>query len=281
MTIAVTGATGALGSLVLDALLRTEAPASLVAVVRNESKAASLAARGLQIRVADYTDPTALKVALEGVDKLLLISSSEVGQRLAQHSNVIEAAKSAGVSHVVYTSLVRATTSEHVLAPEHKATEELLAASGLTTTILRNNWYHENYLANLAPAKESGILLGAAGDGKVAGAARRDYADAAAVVLTTEGHAGKIYELTGDTAYDYTELATALGEAVGREVTYQPVSTDDVAAALVSAGLDAGTAGFVATLDANTARGDLAEVDPTLSELIGRPTTPLVESLRA
>ncbi|NYG59610.1 NAD(P)H dehydrogenase (quinone) [Nocardioides daedukensis] len=280
MTIAVTGATGALGSLVLDALLRTEDPASLVAVVRNESKAASLAARGVQVRVADYTDPTALKAALEGVDSLLLISSSEVGQRLAQHSNVIEAAKSAGVSHVAYTSLVNATTSEHVLAPEHKATEELLAASGLTTTILRNNWYHENYLPNLAPAKESGILLGAAGDGKVAGAARRDYADAAAVVLTTEGHEGKVYELTGDSAYDYDELATAIGEAVGRDVAYQSVSADDVTAALVEAGLDAGSAGFVATLDANTARGDLAEVDPTLAELIGRPTTPLVESLR-
>ncbi|MDT0203034.1 SDR family oxidoreductase [Nocardioides sp. AE5] len=280
MTIAITGATGALGSLVVDALLRTEAPETLVAVVRDEAKAAPLAERGVQVRVADYTDPAALRTAFTGVDKVLLVSSPEVGQRFPQHKNVIEAAQAAGVAHLVYTSLTKATTSAHALAPEHKATEELLATSDLATTVLRNNWYHENYAANVDQARETGALVAAAGTGKVAGAARRDYADAAAVVLTTAGHEGKVYELTGDTAYDYDALAAALGEVAGREVRYQPATVDEVRAGLVGAGLDEGTAGFVATLDANIAEGMLAEVDPTLVQLIGRPTTPLVEALK-
>lgn len=281
MSLAVTGATGALGTLVIEKLLETVPPADIVAVVRNSEKAAPLAQRGVTVRVADYDEPDALTAALEGVQSLLLISSSEVGQRLGQHRNVIEAAQTAGVSRIVYTSLVKAATSQHVLAPEHRGTEELLNETGLAITVLRNNWYHENYAANIEPVRATGVLHGAAGNGRVAGAARRDYAEAAAAVLTQPGHEGKVYELTGDRAYDYGELAAALGEVTGREATYQQVSQAELAAALQQHGLPEDVAGFVATLDTDIARGDLAEVDPTLSELIGRPTTGLVEALRA
>ncbi|WP_153504306.1 SDR family oxidoreductase [Cumulibacter manganitolerans] len=280
MTIAITGATGALGSLVLESLLRTERPADLVAVVRDPAKASGLAERGVAVRTATYDDPEALRAALAGVETLLLISGSEVGRRVRQHANVIEAATQAGVRRIVYTSAPKATDTPLVLAPEHKATEELLAASGLAVTILRNNWYNENYLPQVDAVRHTGILLGAAGDGRVASAARRDFAEAAAAVLTGDGHEGRIYELTGDTAWTYDDLAGALSEVVGRDVVYKPVSAAELVTALLDAGLDEGSARFVAALDENIADGALGDVDPTLGRLIGRPTTPLVETLR-
>lgn len=280
MTIAVTGATGHLGALVIESLLTGQDPATLVAIVRDSQKAAPLADLGVAVRVADYNDVPALEAALTGVDTLLLISSSEVGHRVDQHRNVIDAAKSTGVERVVYTSAPHATTSDLVLAPDHKATEEHLVDSGLAYTIVRNNWYHENYLPQLDTVRETGILLAAAADGRVASASRRDYAEGVAVVLTEAGHEGLIHEFAGTTAWTYDDLAAALGTVVGREVVYKPVDAGLLVATLTGSGLDEGTAQFVAALDSNIAAGDLADADPTLTKLLGRPTTPLLETLR-
>jgi NAD(P)H dehydrogenase (quinone) len=281
MTIAVTGATGQLGRLVLDELLSSQEPGSLVAVVRDAAKAGELSARGVQVRVADYSDPAALTEALTGVDKLLLVSGSEVGSRVAQHANVINAAKAAGVGFIAYTSILAADTTELVLAPEHKATEELIRASGLDFALLRNGWYTENYAQTVATAKQTGAVVAAAGDGRVASATRADYAAAAAAVLSSAGHEGRTYELSGDYAWDFKELATAVAKIVGREVVYRPVSAAELVEVLTTAGLDEGTAGFLAALDSDTEAGLLATVTGELSGLIGRPTTPLLQALEA
>ncbi|WPF81387.1 SDR family oxidoreductase [Sanguibacter sp. 4.1] len=280
--IAVTGATGHLGRLVVESLLERGTPADqVVAAVRTPAKAADLAARGVQVREADYSRPETLAAAFEGVDTLLLVSSSEVGQRVPQHVAVIDAAKAAGVGRVVYTSAPQADTSTLVLAPDHKATEEYLAQSGLATTILRNNWYTENYLQPVQQAKDSGEILASVGDGKVASAPRSDFAEAAAVVLVDDSHAGKVYELSGDVAWTHDELAAAAGEVLGREVSYHRVSPEEHAAVLAGFGLDEGTVGFVVALDGNIRDGELATVTSDLSTLLGRPTTGLVEALRA
>lgn len=281
MTIAVTGATGALGGLVVGALLERRPAEEIVAVVRDPGKADRLREVGVEVRVADYGDPAALHAAFDGVDQLLLVSGSEVGQRIGQHANVIDAAKEAGVERVVYTSAPNATESDLVLAPEHKATEEYLVASGLAYTIVRNNWYHENYAQQIEIARSTGSVVAAAGDGRVASASRADYAAGAAVVLNEPGHEGQVYEFTGDVAWTYDDLASAIGDAIGQAVVYQPVSAAELVTQLTSAGLDAQTAQFVAALDQNIADGLLARVDPTLTRLIGRPTTPLVDALRS
>lgn len=282
MTILITGATGQLGRLTIDSLLARGAdPQTIVAGARDMSKAADLADRGIRVVALDYDDAASVTAALDGVDSVLLISGSEVGRRTPQHKAVIDAAKAAGVGKLVYTSAPRATTSDLVVNPEHKATEELIAASGIPAVILRNNWYTENYLGNMAQAAESGVLAASAGDGKVASASRRDFADAAAAVLLEDGHIGEVYELAGDVAWDFAELAAAIAEVVGRPVEYKALSTEEHAAVLAAAGLDEGTIGFVTTLDADIRGGALADTDGTLARLIGRPTTPLVEGLRA
>lgn len=280
MKLGVTGASGQLGRLVVQHLLETCKAEDVVAVVRNPAKAADLAAAGVDVRTADYEDRAALDAALTGVDKLLLVSSNEVGKRFPQHKNVIDAAMAAGVRQVVYTSAPKATTSSLILAPEHKATEEYLAASGLDYTVLRNNWYTENYANSIKSAGQTGELMTAAGSGRVASAERNDYAEAAAKVLTGEGHTGQVYELTGDAAWGYDELAAAIAEAAGCACVYKPVAPDDLKSAMIAAGLDEGTAGFVAMLDANIANGDLAEATEDLKMIIGRPSTPLKETVK-
>lgn len=281
MNIAVTGATGQLGRLVVQELLKSQPAAAISAVVRDAAKAAGLAVQDVQVRVANYDDPAALVAALAGVDKLLLISSSEMGRRVQQHINVIDAAKAAGVPYVAYVSAPKATTSSLIMAPEHKATEEYLVASGLDYTILRNNWYTENYLRQLAVVKQTGVLVAAAGEGRVASATRADFAAGAAAVLVGSGHAGRVYEFGGDYAWNYHELATAMSKVVGRPVVYQPVDGPTLIQVLQGAGLDAGMAGFMAALDASIAAGALAEVTGDLARVIGRATTGLVEGLRA
>ena len=282
MSIVVTGATGHLGRLVVEHLLADGVPADqVVATGRRTERLADLAKRGVRVAAVDYAAPETLDAALAGADTVLLVSGSEVGQRVAQHTAVIDAAVRAGVGRLVYTSAPKADTSALVLAPEHKATEEVLRASGLTFTILRNGWYTENYLGDLQQARETGEIVAAAGEGRVASAPRDDFAAAAAVVLRTEGHDGAVYELAGDHAWDYTELAAAASEVLGRPVVYRAVTSEERHAGLVAAGLDEGTAGFVVALDENTRDGLLAESDGTLARLIGRPTTPLVDALRA
>ena len=279
MKLGVTGASGQLGRLVVQHLLKTCKPEDLVAIVRDPAKAADLVTAGVDVRAADYEDRASLDAALAGVDKLLLVSSNEVGKRFPQHKNVIDAAKAAGVKQVVYTSAPKATTSTLVLAPEHKATEEYLAASGLDYTVLRNNWYTENYAMSIQSAAKSGELVAAAGSGKVASAERNDYAEAAAKVLTGEGYAGKVYELSGDTAWGYDDLAAAIAEAAGCACAYKPVTPDALKAAMIGAGLDEGTAGFVAALDAGIANGDLAEATEDMKKIIGRPSASLKDTV--
>lgn len=279
--IAITGATGQLGQLVIEKLLKTVPASQIVAIVRNPAKADALSQRGIVIRQADYTDQAAFTNAVNGVDKLLLISSSEVGQRAAQHQNVINAAKAAGVKRIAYTSLLHADTSPLGLHVEHVETEKALAESGVPYTLLRNGWYTENYLASVPPALEHGVFIGAAGEGKIASATRADYAAAAAKVVSEEGHAGKVYELAGDSAWTLSELTAELSRLSGKPVAYQNLSEADFAAALKGAGLPAGLADMLADSDTGASRGGLFDDSRTLSKLIGRPTTPLAESIKA
>lgn len=277
--IALTGATGQLGQFVVEALLKTVPAKEIVAIVRNPAKAEALSKQGLIVRQGDYNDQAALTKALAGVENLLLISSSEVGQRAAQHRNVINAAKAAGVKFIAYTSLLHADTSPLGLHVEHVETEKLLAESGIPFALLRNGWYSENYLASAPAALAHGVFLGAAGEGKIASATRADYAAAAARVISEEGHAGKVYELAGDKAWTLSELAALLSEASGKKVVYQNLSEADFAAALKGAGLPDGLAEMLADSDIGASKGGLFDDSQTLSKLIGRPTTSIADSV--
>lgn len=279
--IAVTGATGQLGRLVIESLLdRNVAPSELVAVVRNPDKAKDIAERGIEIRRADYTQPEALSAALKGIDKLLLISSSEIGSRLEHHRNVLDAAKEAGIERLVYTSLAFADSSPLSLAEEHKDTEALIREGGFRYTILRNGWYTENYTVSLAQNVEHGAMVGSARDGRVSMAPRKDYAEAAAVVLTTDGHEGAVYELGGDKAYTMSELAQEISRAAGKEVVYRDMSTEEHAGALVGFGLPESAASVFASFDTGIAQDYLYVESGDLSRLIGRPTTPVSDTIK-
>lgn len=281
MNIVITGATGQLGRLVIDQLLaRGVDPSTITAGGRNEQALAELAGRGVRTARVDYADPSTIDDAVAGADKVLLISGNEVGQRSVQHKAVIDATRRVG-AELLYTSAPRATSTDLVLAPEHAATEGLLQGSGLTYTVVRNNWYSENYADTIRQAASEGRILSSAGAGKVASATRLDYAEAAAVVLLSDEYAGEILELGGDAPWDVEELASTVAEVAGRDVTVTQLSTEEHVTALTGAGLDAGTAGFVAALDANIAAGCLSDSDGTLSRIIGRPTTPLKEYVAA
>ena len=279
--IAVTGATGHLGRLVIAELLRSVPAAQIVAAVRTPAKAQDLAALGVQVRQADYAQSATLAAAFAGVDKVLLISSSEVGQRAAQHRAVIDAAKAAGVKLIAYTSILHADTSTLGLATEHKETEAALAASGVPTVLLRNGWYTENYLASVGGALQHGAFIGSAGTGRIASAARADYAEAAAAVLLQPGQAGRVYELAGDQAYTLAELAAELSRLSGQVVPYVDMPEADFKGALLGAGLPEPLAALLADSDVGAARGGLFDAQHQLSALIGRPTTPWAEQLKA
>jgi len=282
MSIVVTGATGHLGRLVVEALLRDGvAPSEIVAAGRNVAKLDDLAAQGVTVARIDFTDAESLAAAFAGAETLLLVSGSEVGQRFSQHSAAIDAAKLAGVGRIIYTSAPAATTSSLVLAPEHKATEEYLVSSGVPFTILRNGWYTENYVGAAEQAVATGVLAASVGEGTVSSASRVDYADAAAAVIQGEGHEGAVYELSGDTAWNFTELASVISELSGTQVVYSPLTPEEHAAVLSGAGLDEGTVGFVVALDGNIRDGLLGVTSGDLSRLIGRPTTSLRDGLAA
>jgi NAD(P)H dehydrogenase (quinone) len=270
----VTGASGHLGQLVIDHLLQRVPAAQIVAGVRSLEKGAAFAARGVEVRVADYDRPETLGAALKGVEKLLLVSASEIGKRGPQHAAVIRAARDAGVSFVAYTSILHADRNPVSLAKEHQATEAALRESGIPHALLRNGWYIENYTGNLAGALASGAMIGSAGDGRIAAAARADFAEAAAVVLTTPGHAGRAYELAGDTSFTMAELAATVSQASGKPVAYHDMPQADYAAALQQYGLPAPVAEMLADSDAGIRQGALDDRSGTLSRLIGRPTTP-------
>ena len=279
--IAITGATGQLGRLVIQRLLQNLPAEQLIAAVRSPAKAADLQALGVQVREADYNNPQTLQAAFAGVSKLLLISSSEVGQRAAQHANVIAAARDAGVALLVYTSILHADSSPLPLAEEHKATEQALAASGLPYTLLRNGWYTENYAASVPAALQFGVVLGAAGEGRIASAARADYAAAAAQVLLSDNQAGKVYELAGDDSYTLSEFAGAIAQISAKNVSYNDMSEADFTVALTQAGLPAPLATMLAESDTGASKGGLFDDSHSLSTLIGRPTTPYQEVIAA
>ncbi|AUU12550.1 NAD(P)-dependent oxidoreductase [Proteus mirabilis] len=279
--IAITGATGLLGQHVIENLLQTVPANQIVAFARDVKKGSSLSQKGVLVRQADYNDKASLITALQGVDKLLLISSSEVSKRTIQHRNVIEAAKSADVQFIAYTSILHADRSPLSLHVEHVETEKMLADSGISYTLLRNGWYTENYLASVPAAIEHGVFLGAAGDGKIASATRADYALAAARVISEEGHIGKVYELAGDEAWTLEQLAKELTKQSGKQVIYNNLSQADFVAALKTAGLPDKLSNMLADSDIGASKGGLFDDSHTLSKLIGRRTTTLAESIKA
>ena len=279
--IVITGATGQLGRLVIQSLLKTVPANEIVAAVRSPEKAADLAALGVQVRRADYTQADTLAAAFTGAEKLLLISSSEVGSRTPQHRAVVDAAKAAGVTLIAYTSVLHADTSPLGLAAEHVETEAMLRDSGLPFVLLRNGWYTENYLASMPAALAHGALMGSAGNGRIASAARADYADAAAAVLTQKDPAGQVYELAGDTGYTLTEFAAEVARQSGKAVVYKDMPQADFEAALVSVGLPPAVADLLADSDAGAAKGALFNDGHQLSRLIGRPTTSMADSVTA
>ncbi len=280
-TYAVTGAAGQLGRIVVEELLSRGVPASdLVAIVRTPSKAADLAERGVQVREGDYSRPETLPAALAGVQRLLLVSGSEPGGRVAQHTAVIDAAKAAGVARIAYTGILKAGNTSNPLAGEHESTEEALRASGIPVTILRNGWYIENYTQQLGQYLERGEIAGATANGKISAAARADFAVAAAAALLTDEGDEVVHELGGP-AFTYDELAATISDVTGTKVAHRDLSVEEFAAALQQAGLDAGTAGFVAGIDAAIAAGDLHTDSEDLAGLLGRPATPLADVVRA
>lgn len=278
---AITGASGQLGRLVIDALLRTVPPAEIVATVRDLAKARDLAERGINVRLADYNRPDTLAAAFAGVTKLLLISSSEVTGRLAQHRAAIEAARGAGVSLLAYTSMLHADISPARLAVEHRQTEEAVAASGLPAVILRNGWYTENHLLALPMAMEHGAFVGAAGNGRFSSAARVDYGEAAAAVLTVDGQAGKVHELAADKAFTLAELAAEVSRQSGKMVAYNDLPQAAYEGVLTGAGLPTELAAMLADADAAASEGALFEEGGELSRLIRRPTTAMATVVTA
>jgi NAD(P)H dehydrogenase (quinone) len=282
MTIVVTGASGQLGHHVVAGLLEAGVPAGdIVAAVRTPAKAADLAARGVQVREADYDRPETLKAALAGADKVLLISGSEPGRRVPQHQAVLTAAQEAGVSLLAYTSIPDAGASPLLLAAEHKATEAAIRASGVPFAFLRNGWYFENYDSSIAYAAASGTLTGGAGGGRVSAGSRADYAAAAVAVLTSDGQAGQVYELGSDEAWTYADLAAAISAASGKPVTYQDLSFEENKAALLAAGLPEGYAQALADSDLGIREGHLEVRSGDLARLIGRPATTLADAVAA
>lgn len=278
MKTGVTGATGQLGGLVVEKLNEKGLASTIVALARNPEKAAGL---GVEAREFDYNNPAKLVDALQGIEKLILISGNELGKRAEQHANVIEAAKKAGVKWVVYTSLLQADTSSLSLAPEHYATEKALQASGLTYTILRNGWYTENYTGSVAGAVAAGAFIGSAGDGKISSAARADFADSAVAVVTSAGHENKVYELAGDESYTLADLAAEISKQTGKAIPYNNLPETTYADILKSFGLPEMFAEAIASWDTGASKGDLFNESRQLSKLIGKPTTPLAETVKA
>ncbi|WNE98098.1 SDR family oxidoreductase [Streptomyces luomodiensis] len=281
MSIVVTGATGHLGRLVVEGLLEKVPADQITAVVRDTAKAAGLADRGVRLHAADYNRPETLTGAFAAGDKVLLISGSEVGQRAPQHQAVIDAAKDAGVALLAYTSVLGGPAADFTLADEHKVTEQAIADSGLPHVLLRNGWYNENYTEKLAPVLEHGAVVGAAGEGRVASASRADYAAAAVAVLTGEGHAGKAYELSGDTAWSFAEYAEVVAGQTGKKIVYRPVSPEEYRSILTGSGVPEPLAAILSDVEAAIERGRLAATPGDLSRLIGRPTTPIADSVAA
>lgn len=278
MKIAVTGATGHLGTFVVEELKKRVSNENIVALVRTPGKASALE---VEVRAFDYNQPETMTAALAGVNRLVLISGNEIGQRARQHFNVIEAAGKAGVEWIVYTSLLHADSTTLNLAGEHMTTEEALKASGINYTILRNGWYTENYTGSIGGALAGGAFIGSAGNGKISSAARVDYAEAAAVAITDESHKGKVYELAGDDYYTLADLAAEISNQTGTNIPYRNLTEAEYTKILESFEIPAGFAAAIASWDVSASKDDLFDDSHQLSALIGRPTTPLADSVKA
>ena len=274
MKIGITGATGQLGRIVVEKLKEKTAAENIVVLVRSPQKAADL---GVEARTFDYEQPDT--EALKGIDKLLLISGNDIGKRQEQHIKVIEAAKKAGVKLIIYTSLLRTDVSTISLAGEHFGTEKALEASGIPFVLLRNGWYTENYTGSIWDIVNSGVIFGSSGDAKISSATRADFAEAAVAVLTTEGQAGKVYELAGDEAFTMSDFAAQIANLSGKSVTYKNLPVEEYVAGMVSAGLPEMWAQFYGGISVSTGKGDLFDDGHQLSKLIGRPTTPLFKAI--
>ncbi|RLL47566.1 SDR family oxidoreductase [Acinetobacter cumulans] len=281
MKIAISGATGQLGQLVIQALLKRVSANQIVALVRDQKKATALAEQGVELRHFDYDVPESLAPALQGIDKLLLISANEVGRRTPQHKAVIEAAQLAQVPYIAYTSLLRADISPLGLAQEHRETEALIQASGLRYTLLRNNWYNENYLAGVEHNVASGKLFSATKNGPISSASRADYAEAAAEVLTTQGHEQKTYELAGSQSFTKTDLATYIAHAASKPVQYLEIDAESFAQGLTQAGLPEPVVNLITEADVETAHGAMFSDRTDLEQLIGRKTTTIQSQVEA
>lgn len=279
--VVITGASGQLGRLVIEALLKKLPASEIIAAVRKPESVANFAARGVQVRIADYDKPETLTSAFAGAEKLLLISANEIGRRLPQHAAVIDAAKAAGVKLLAYTSLLHADSSQLGLAAEHKATEALIRSSGLPFVLLRNGWYTENYLASLPAVLAHGAVIGCAGDGRISCAPRADYAEAAAAVLAGGNHSGRVYELAGDDSFTLAEYAAEIARQSGKPILYKNLSQADYVAALITAGLPAPFAELIADSDTGASKDELFDSSAQLSALIGRPTTSLAGLIKA
>lgn len=277
MKIGITGATGQLGKLVVEHLKEKTTAENIVALVRNPEKAKEL---GVEARAFDYINSENLQEQLSGIDQLLLISSNEIGQRAKQHANVIQAAKKAGIKWIVYTSLLHADTTSINLAGEHLETEKALKESGIAYTILRNGWYTENYTTSIGGALAGGAFIGSAGSGKISSAARNDYAEAAAVVLSDEKYKGKVFELAGDSAYTLSDLAAEISKQTGKELPYRNLPEEEYAKILESFNMPEFFARAIASWDIGVSKGDLFNDSKELSKLIGRPTTSLETSVK-
>lgn len=279
MKIAITGATGQLGQYVIESLLKKIDASQIIALVRTPNQAQNLRKKGIEIRHFDYDQPNILSTALLGIDKLLLISSNKVGHRVPQHRAVIEAAIQSKVPHIIYTSLLRANTSTLSLAQEHRETEAMIMQSGLNYTLLRNNWYSDNYLAGLTHTLETGILLGSANDGKISAASRQDYAEAAANVLIQTGHENTIYELAGSNSFSLAQLAQFISTASGKAVQYQNLASDEYSQTLAEAGLNEGLIHVIVDADVQTQVGAMLSNSKDLETLLGRPSTPILTTV--
>ncbi len=277
MKIGITGATGQLGKLVVEQLKSKVGKDSIVALVRTPEKANEL---GVDIRSFDYNNPEGLTEQLKGIDRLLLISANEIGQRVRQHKNVIDAAKNAGIKWLVYTSLLHADSTTINLAGEHLETEKLLKDSGIDYTILRNGWYTENYTGSIEGAIAGGAFIGSAGSGKISSAARVDYAEAAAVVLSYESYKGKVFELAGDEAYTLSDLADEISKQTGKDIPYKNLPEAEYAKILESFNIPKEFSYAIANWDISVSKGDLFDDSKQLSKLIGKPTTSMKESVK-
>ena len=277
MKIGVTGATGQLGTLVIKELKKRIPTDEIVALVRSPEKASNL---GVETRKFDYNNRDGLTESLKGIDRLLLISSNEIGQRAKQHLNVIEAAWENGVKWIVYTSLLHADKSSLSLATEHHTTEQAIIDSGIDYTILRNGWYTENYANSIKGAVDGGAYIGSASNGRISSASRADYAEAAAVVITNESHKGKIYELAGDDSYTLHDLAAEVSKQSGKKIPYKNLTEGEYIDALKSFNVPGPLAEAIAGWDVSASNDDLYDDSHQLSLIIGRPTTPLSESVR-